>query len=92
MIETYPPVRKIPVEPDPPAPPRPAPGSRVPMLSPTRAWRLLCARTGGVIALVTFYRWVRNGRVFSIRLGQRIFIPLPEVEDLIKRCLDGDPY
>jgi hypothetical protein len=91
MVETYPRSKKIPVEPDPPAPP-PAVGSAVTMLSPTRAWRLLCARTGGVIALVTFYRWVRNGRVFSIRMGPRIFIPQPALEDLIKRCLTGDRY
>ena len=67
--------------------------SQVPaMLSPTRAWRILCARTGGVIALVTFYRWVRNGRVYSIRLGQRIFIPQPALEDLIRQCLIGEKY
>lgn len=62
------------------------------MLSPVAAWRSLCARTGGCIALVTFYRWVRNGKVFSIRLGQRIFIPREALDDLIKLCLNGERF
>lgn len=62
------------------------------MLSPARARRILCARTGGSVALVTFYRWLRNGSIFSIRLGQRIFIPEEALEDAIKKCLDGERF
>jgi hypothetical protein len=64
----------------------------MPMLPPMRAWRILCARTGGSIALVTFYRWLRNGRIYSIRMGQRIFIPQPALEDAIKQCLAGERF
>jgi Helix-turn-helix domain len=62
------------------------------MLSPTTAWRALCKRTGGSIARVTFYRWVRTGKVFSIRLGQRIFIPQAALEDVIRQCLTGERF
>ena len=62
------------------------------MLCPTSAWRLLCARTGGTIARVTFYRWLRNGKVYSIRLGQRIFIPEAALEDAIRQCLSGERF
>ena len=69
------------------------PGSRVPaMLNPTCAWKSLCARTGGRIARVTFYRWVKNGKVFSIRLGHRIFIPVTALEDVIQECLSGEEF
>lgn len=62
------------------------------MLSPAAAWRSLCARTGGLVALVTFYRWVRCGKVYSIRLGKRIFIPREALDDLIKNCLNGERF
>lgn len=90
MFESSPLIRKVPVAPERPAPPDEARPGGVAMLSPTRAWRMLCSRTGGAIALVTFYRWLRNGRVYSVRLGQRIFIPQPALEDLIQRCLMGE--
>ena len=64
----------------------------MPMYPPASAWRILCSRTGGSIALVTFYRWLRNGRIYSIRMGQRIFIPLPALEDAIKQCLAGEKF
>ncbi len=67
-------------------------GGGMPMFPPMRAWRILCTRTGGSIALVTFYRWLRNGRIYSIRLGQRIFIPQPALEDAIKQCLAGERF
>ncbi len=60
------------------------------MLSPSQAWRVLCHRTGGGISRATFYRWVNSGKVYSIRLGFRIFIPLPALDDLIKQCEAGE--
>lgn len=69
-----------------------SPRNRVPMLPPTRAWSILCARTGGSIALVTFYRWLRNGKIYSIRLGQRIFVPQTALDDAIKQCLAGERF
>jgi hypothetical protein len=60
-----------------------------PMLTPQNAWRILCRRTGAQISRATFYRWVSEGKVFSLRLGVHIHIPWPSLEELIQRCLGG---
>jgi predicted DNA-binding transcriptional regulator AlpA len=60
------------------------------MLVPQNALRILCERTGGSISRATFYRWVNSGKVSSIRLGSRIFIPWLALEQLIHRCLEGE--
>jgi len=60
------------------------------MLAPVHAWRLLCRRTGGRISRTTFYRWIDSGRVGAVRLGHRILIPLPMLEEVIQKCLDGE--
>jgi hypothetical protein len=73
-------------------PEQPRQKAGVEMLRPTNAWRSLCAKTGGSIARVTFYRWLRTGRVYSIRLGQRIFIPQAALDAIIKQCLDGERF
>jgi excisionase family DNA binding protein len=62
----------------------------LPMLTAINAWRLLCRRTGGSISLTTFYRWINSGRVGAIRIGSRFLIPLPMLEEVIERCLDGE--
>jgi hypothetical protein len=62
----------------------------LPMLTPTAAWRLLCRRTGGTISRTTFYRWINSGRVGVVRVGIRLLIPLPMLEEVIQRCLDGE--
>ena len=62
------------------------------MVTPTAAWRRLCARTGCGVTLQSFYRWIRNGSVHSVRLGGRIFVPLEGVNEIIRRCLAGDPF
>ena len=49
---------------------------------------MLCHRTGGTISRATFYRWVACGMIRSIRLGSRIFIPRPAIEEAIQRCFD----
>ena len=61
----------------------------LPMLVPSNAWRILNARTGGAVSRPTFYRWLSNGKVFSIRLGHRLYIPWPVVSELISQCLSG---
>jgi len=66
------------------------PSSALPMLTPTHAWRLLCRRTGGSISRTTFYRWINSGRVGAVRMGFRFLIPLPMIEEVIKKCLDGE--
>jgi len=62
----------------------------LPMLTPTAAWRLLCRRTGGNISRTTFYRWINSGRIGVVRVGIRLLIPLPMLEEVIQRCLDGE--
>lgn len=62
----------------------------LPMLTPVHAWRLLCRRTGGVISRTTFYRWLNSGKVGAIRMGVRFLIPLPMLEEAIRKCLDGE--
>jgi excisionase family DNA binding protein len=64
--------------------------SALPMLTPTHAWRMLCRRTGGKISRTTFYRWINSGRVGVVRVGFRFLIPLPLLEEIIQRCLDGE--
>jgi hypothetical protein len=61
-----------------------------PVVPPVNAWRIICRRTGGSISRATFYRWLASGRVFSIRLGHRIYIPLAEVENVVKLCRCGE--
>jgi|SRR5579859_413750 len=60
------------------------------MLTPTMAWRKLCAKTGGSVTIQTFYRWIGNGSVYSVRMGKRIFVPIDNVEKLIETCLAGE--
>jgi hypothetical protein len=92
MLKQHSEVTAVPTGPEPVDPEPSAPARDAVMLSPAAAWRALCARTGCCIAKVTFYRWLRNGRVYSIRLGQRIFIPQPALDELITKCLDGERY
>lgn len=62
-----------------------------PLLPPSNAWRILQRRTGGHVSRSTFYRWLDSGKVYSLRLGSRIYIPWDALQDLIGRCLGGDP-
>jgi excisionase family DNA binding protein len=59
-------------------------------LSTQSAWRILRRRTGGDISRATFYRWLRSGRLSSIRLGFRIYVPLPALDEFIHKCLSGE--
>jgi len=60
------------------------------MLTPTLAWRRLCAKTGGGVTIQTFYRWIGNGSLYSVRMGRKIFVPADKVDILIEHCLAGD--
>lgn len=55
-----------------------------PMLSPYNAWRILERRTGVNVGRSTFYRWVQTGRVLALRMGNKIFVPWPELDHMIK--------
>ncbi|HEV2178002.1 MAG TPA: hypothetical protein VGW33_12515 [Terriglobia bacterium] len=63
---------------------------RLPMVTPSHAWRILFRRTGVECGRATFYRWITCGKVYSIRLGGRIYIPWPELESVIKKCRGGE--
>lgn len=62
-----------------------------PLLPPSNAWRILQRRTGGHVSRSTFYRWLDSGKIYSLRLGSRIYIPWEALQDLIGRCLSGEP-
>ncbi len=62
------------------------------LLVPSAAWRILCRATGAAIARSTFYRWVTSGRVYSVRLGFRIYIPWPSLDELIRQCKAGERF
>ena len=63
-----------------------------PLLSPTNAWRILRRRTGGHISRSTFYRWLDSGKVYSLRMGSRLYVPWQALQDVIDRCLSGEPF
>lgn len=63
---------------------------RIPSLVPSNAWRILNARTGGTVSRPTFYRWLSSGKVYSVRVGHRIYIPWPVLDELIEQCLAGE--
>jgi excisionase family DNA binding protein len=62
-----------------------------PLISPSTAWRILHRRTGGHVSRSTFYRWLESGKIHSLRLGSRIYIPWQELQEVIDRCLNGEP-
>ncbi len=64
-----------------------APGFRPYIIPSHSAWRILRRRTGGNISRATFYRWVSSGKLGSVRLGERIYIPLPALDDFIRKCM-----
>lgn len=68
------------------------PATQVPLLTPASAWRVLCYRTGIPVSRATFYRWLNNGRVFSFRLGQKIYVPMPIIEEIVKHCQAGERF
>lgn len=75
------------------APPLSAAASKrkpVAMVPPANAWRILNARTGGAVSRPTFYRWLGNGTIYSVRVGHRFYIPWPVIEEVIGRCRAGD--
>ncbi|MEJ2008346.1 MAG: hypothetical protein P8Z30_09375 [Acidobacteriota bacterium] len=61
------------------------------LLSPPNAWRILRRRTGGHVSRSTFYRWLESGQVYSLRLGSRLYVPWQSLQEVIGRCLSGDP-
>jgi|GEM_PF-2213505 len=62
------------------------------LLPPTAAWRILRKRTGGHVSRSTFYRWLESGKVFSLRMGSRMYVPWQALQEVIGRCLSGEPF
>ncbi len=62
------------------------------LISPTRAWRILYLRTGGRVSRSTFYRWLDSGRVYSLRIGTRMYIPWQTLQESIDKCFQGEPF
>ena len=56
------------------------PVERPVVLRPLSAWRLLNRKTLGSVSRATFYRWLSSGRIFSYRVGYRMYIPMPEID------------
>jgi hypothetical protein len=65
---------------------------QMPLLTPASAWRVLCSRTGISVSRATFYRWLNNGRVFSFRLGQKFYVPVPIIDEIVKHCRAGERF
>ena len=63
-----------------------------PLLSPPNAWRILHRRTGGHVSRSTFYRWLESGKVYSLRMGSRIYIPWQALQEIIEKCFQGEPF
>jgi len=88
-------MRNIPFPPASVHPSSPSTGSdesmrHIALLTPQQAWRLIIRQTGGSLSKTTFYRWLNQGKLYSMRLGWRIYIPLESVNEVVKRCLSGE--
>ena len=70
----------------------PALACQMPLLTPASAWRVLCHRTGISISRATFYRWLGNGRVFAFRMGAKLYVPLPIIDEIVKHCRAGERF
>lgn len=69
-----------------------AQGARTPptLLVPKHAWQLVCRKTGTSLSRTTFYRWLREGRIVSVRVGHRLFVPVGALDELVSHCLAGE--
>ena len=61
-----------------------------PLLSAASAWLALRRRTGIPVSRATFYRWLSNGKIYSMRLGLKLYVPTSSIEDLVKQCGAGE--
>ncbi|MGH9434880.1 MAG: hypothetical protein ACRD06_02640 [Terriglobia bacterium] len=73
--------------------PEPAPRSPEtvdPLLTIGSAWTSLRHRTGIPLARATFYRWVSSGKIYSLRMGLKVYIPSSVIEGIVRQCKSGD--
>ena len=64
-------------------------GGPVPMLTPCTAWRVWQRRTHTRVAKATFYRWLEQGRLPSLKAVGRIYIPWPWMDEALKAWRSG---
>ncbi|MGH9396186.1 MAG: hypothetical protein ACRD18_04980 [Terriglobia bacterium] len=72
-----------------PAPDAPRPETIDPLLTVAGAWNSLRRRTGIPLARATFYRWVSSGKIYSLRMGLKVYIPSSVVEGIVRQCKGG---
>ncbi|MHB8654127.1 MAG: hypothetical protein ACYDA9_09635 [Terriglobia bacterium] len=65
------------------------PVARPVMLTPKAALPMLRAGTGCPIAIGTLYTWIKTEKLYAVRMGARIYIPLDALNNFIKDCLAG---
>ncbi len=68
-----------------------SPGAEAPLLSASSAWLTLRHRTGIPVSRATFYRWLSNGKVYSMRLGLKLYVPQASIEELVKQSGSEGP-
>ncbi|MGH9356408.1 MAG: helix-turn-helix domain-containing protein [Terriglobia bacterium] len=61
-----------------------------PLLSAASAWMALRRLTGIPVSRATFYRWLSNGKIYSMRLGLKLYVPTSSIEDLVKQSGAGE--
>jgi len=66
-------------------------GAEAPLLSASSAWLTLRHRTGIPVSRATFYRWLSNGKVYSMRLGLKLYVPLSSIEELVRQSGSEEP-
>jgi hypothetical protein len=62
-----------------------------PLLPVARAWNTLRRRTGIPLSRATFYRWVSSGKVYSLRMGLKVYVPTSVVDGIVRQCQAGSP-
>ncbi len=60
------------------------------LLTRKRAWEILHERMGIRVSRSTFYRWLENGKVVSVKLGHRLYVPASEILVIVKKCVNGE--
>ncbi|MGH9326134.1 MAG: helix-turn-helix domain-containing protein [Terriglobia bacterium] len=64
--------------------------SQTTLVSASSALNLIRHRTSIPVARATFYRWLNNGRIFSCRLGQKLYVPMSVVDETVRKCRSGE--
>ncbi len=55
------------------------------LLPASSAWLAIRNRTGIPVSRPTFYRWLNNGSVHSVRLGLKVYVPMSTIDTLVKK-------